>query len=91
MSIHTFLLGSTIATLCGALFHFLRGGKLRHLFLYLAVAWISFFIGQIFSESISWRLLRVGALNLFPALLATVLGLIFAAVFIAPETRPGKR
>jgi hypothetical protein len=85
------MLGLVIATLCASLFHLLRGGKLRHLMLYLVTAWTSFFIGQIFSESIEWRLMRVGALNLFPALLATLLGLILAAVFLAPESGAARR
>lgn len=91
MSIHTVIFGLVIATLCASVFHLLRGGKLRHLVLYLVVAWISFFIGQIFSESIDWRLMRVGAINLFPALLATLLGLIIAGIFLAPEARSGRR
>jgi hypothetical protein len=88
---HTIVLGLVIATLSGAVFHLLRGGRLRHLFLYLIVAWSSFFIGQIFSESISWRFIRLGALNLFPALLATLIGLIITAIFLAPETRSRRR
>ncbi|MGD2162515.1 MAG: hypothetical protein PVH60_07000 [Anaerolineales bacterium] len=91
MSIHAVILGLVIATLCASVFHLLRGGRVRHLFLYILVAWVSFFIGQLFSESISWRLLRIGSINLFPALLATLLGLILAAVFIAPETRTRRR
>ena len=91
MSIHAVMLGLVIATLCASVFHLLRGGRLRHLMLYLVTAWISFFIGQLFSESIEWRLMRVGALNLFPALLATLLGLIISAVFLAPESGPTRR
>ena len=91
MSLQSIVIGLVIATLCGASFHLLRGGKFRHLLLYLFTAWISFFIGQIFSESIAWRLLRMGALNLFPALLATLLGLIFSAVFLAPEKQARRR
>lgn len=91
MNTHAVILGLIIATLCASIFHLLRGGRLRHLMLYLATAWISFFIGQLFSESIGWRLMRVGALNLFPALLATLLGLILAAVFLAPESRSARR
>lgn len=91
MSTQTLFLGLIIATLSGALFHLVRGGRIRHLFLFLIVAWISFFIGHFFSESIAWHLLRVGALNLFPALLATILGLVLTAIFIAPESRASRR
>jgi hypothetical protein len=91
MSFYSVIFGLAIATLCASIFQLLRGGKLRHLVLYLAVAWISFFIGQIFSDSIEWRLMRVGAINLFPALLATLLGLIIAGIFLAPEARSGRR
>jgi hypothetical protein len=91
MSIHAFLLGLIIATLTAAVFHLLRGGRLRHLVLYIVVAWVSFFIGQVFSESIRWHLLRIGAINIFPAMLATLLGLVLAAIFLAPETRSRRR
>lgn len=91
MSTHTIILGLVIATLCAAVFHLLRGGKLRHLVLYLFVAWLSFFIGQIFSESIAWRFIRLGAINLFPALLATLIGLVITAIFLVPESRSRRR
>lgn len=91
MNIHMLILGIVIATLCASVFHLLRGGRLRHLMLYLVAAWISFFIGQIFSESISWRLMRIGQINMFPALLATLLGLILTAIFLAPESRTRRR
>jgi hypothetical protein len=91
MNLHMLILGVVISTLCASVFHLLRGGRLRHLVLYLVVAWISFFIGQIFSESISWHLMRVGQINLFPALLATLLGLVLTAIFLAPESRSRRR
>lgn len=91
MNLQMLILGVVISTLCGSTFHLLRGGRLRHLTLYLVVAWLSFFIGQFFSESISWHLMRVGQINLFPALLATLLGLVLTAIFLAPESRPRRR
>jgi flagellar motor component MotA len=81
-----------IATACGLLFHLLRGGGLSRLGLYVATSWISFFLGHFVAEWLDWRLWRWGALNLFAALLATLLGLIASSILAGPErgTRAGK-
>jgi hypothetical protein len=84
MTFHGFILGLSIASACAFLFHILRGGNLKRLALYLAAAWIGFFAGNLLGELINWNLLRVGSLNLFPALLGTVLSLILTAILIKP-------
>ena len=85
MTIHGIILGFLIATLSGAAYHMLRGGTIRRLGLYLLSANISFFVGHGLSELIHWQLLRLGAINLFPALLATFLGLILTSTLAGEE------
>ncbi len=86
VTLHGFLLGLTIASACAFLFHILRGGSLKRLTLYLASAWIGFFSGHLLSELINWQLLRLGTINLVPALLGTILSLILTAVLVKPNS-----
>ncbi len=86
MTLHGFLLGLTIASACAFLFHILRGGRLKRLALYLASAWIGFFSGHLLSELINWQLLSLGSINLFPALLGTILSLVLTAVLVKPNS-----
>jgi len=90
MSIPSFLIGMVIATLCGLLFHVLRGGRLSRMLLYISTAWVSFFAGQLVSEWISWRVLRYGSLNLLPDLIATFIGLLTANVLAGPNSEPAQ-
>jgi hypothetical protein len=76
------VLGFLLASLSGLLFHVVRGGPLSRLALYVVTAWISFFAGQFVSMLLGWNYWRLGTLNLFPALLATLLGL-FASMLLA--------
>jgi H+/Cl- antiporter ClcA len=85
MSIPSFFFGSIIATICGLLFHLLRGGRLSRMLLYIATAWVSFFAGQLVSEWISWRVLCFGSLNILPDLIATLIGLMTAHVLAGQE------
>jgi hypothetical protein len=90
MSIPSFFLGMIISTICGLLFHVLRGGRLSRMLLYIATAWVSFFAGQMVSEWISWRVLRFGSLNLLPNCIATFIGLLTANVLAGPDTEPAQ-
>ena len=80
MTIQGAFLGLVIATLCGLLYHLVRGGPLRRLSLFVATAWVSFFSGHLVGNWIHWSALRLGTVNLPPALVATILGLIAADV-----------
>jgi uncharacterized membrane protein YccC len=86
MTIPSLLLGLLLASASGFLFHLIRGGRIPRLLLYLITAWGAFFIGHFISELLDWRFLRVGTLNLFPALLATFIGLLAASVLSGPES-----
>jgi hypothetical protein len=87
MTTQSALLGVLIASVCGLLYHLIRGGGISRLALYLASAWISFFLGQLVGGWLGWQTLRVGPLNLLPALLAALIGLIAADVFAGSEAR----
>jgi len=85
MTTQSAFLGLLIATLCGLLFHLIRGGGLSRLGLYVVTAWVAFFTGHLVGNWLRWTALRVGPLNLLPALVATVLGLIAANVLAGSE------
>lgn len=87
VTLHGFILGLTIASACAFLFHILRGGSLKRLAIYALSAWIGFFSGHLLGEIINWQLLRLGSINLFPALLGTILSLVLTAVLIKPNSR----
>jgi uncharacterized membrane protein YccC len=86
MTLPSLLLGLLLASASGFLFHLIRGGRIPRLLLYLITAWGAFFIGHFISELLDWRLMRVGTINLFPALLATFIGLLAASVLAGPES-----
>jgi hypothetical protein len=91
MTVPSLLLGVLLASACGFLFHLFRGGRVPRLLLYLITAVGAFFIGHFISELLDWRLMRVGTLNVFPALLATVIGLIAASILAGPEVARRKK
>ncbi|MEW6567557.1 MAG: hypothetical protein AB1449_05205 [Chloroflexota bacterium] len=90
MTTQSLLFGWLIATACGLLYHFIRGGRLRRMLLYLVSAWVAFFVGHWIGGLLKWTALRLGPLNLLPALLGTLLGLIAADVLAGSEARFGK-
>jgi hypothetical protein len=85
MTTPSVFIGFLIASSCGFLYHFIKGGGLSRLFLYVATSWVSFFVGHFVGEWTQWRLWRFGTLNLFPALFATILGLMLASILAGPE------
>ncbi|MEE8122073.1 MAG: hypothetical protein V3T55_11115 [Anaerolineales bacterium] len=91
MTLHGFFLGLTIASACAFLFHILRGGSIKRLVLFLASAWIGFFSGHVLSELINWQLLRLGSINLFPALLGTIMSLVLTAILVKPNYHSQKK
>lgn len=90
VTIHGFILGLTIASACAFLFHILRSGSLKRLAIYLVSSWVGFFSGHLLSELINWQLLRLGSINLFPALFGTILSLFLTAFLIKPDSSQKK-
>jgi hypothetical protein len=96
MTLPSVALGFLIASASAFLFHFIRGGRLSRLIVYLLSAWVLFFAGHGLGEVTHWRLWRVGTLNLASALLVTFLGLVLVNVLMgptppAPPRRPLRR
>ncbi len=91
MTIQGIILGLVIGVIPASFFHFLRGGSLNRLLLTVAASWIGIFTGQLIGEWLDWRLLRVGVLNLFPALLASLLAIWLFTVLAGAETGTRKR
>jgi hypothetical protein len=57
------ILGCFIATLLGAGLHLLRGGNLGRLLLYIAIAWVGFWIGHAIGEATGWTFGSAGPLH----------------------------
>ena len=87
MTLQGALLGLLIATACGLLYHLLRGGPLRRMTAFVLTAWLSFFSGHLVGGWVGLTALRLGTLNLLPALVATALGLI-GTDFLARAAQP---
>ena len=83
--------GTFIAIMIGLLFHFVRGGKLDRLLIHVLTAIFAFFLGNYVGEWIHWYLWRFGTLNLFPAILATLVGLIATSILAGPEKPAHKK
>jgi len=87
MSLPTVYLGFLIASLIGLAFHALWGGTLGRLVLYLVTAWVAFFLGHALAVLMGWDAGRLGGLNLLPAIVATVIGLMAASLLAGPRDR----
>lgn len=81
MTLPSFVLGATIATLFGAAFHLWRGGGMGRLGLYLGLAWAGFWGGHLLAQQLGWSLFRLGPLYLGVAILAS-LGVLAAGHWI---------
>jgi len=87
VSLPTVYLGFLIASLIGFAFHALRGGTLARLVLYVVTAWVAFFLGHALASLMGWEAGRLGGLNLLPAIVATVIGLMAASLLAGPRDR----
>ena len=94
MSLPSVYLGFLIASVLGFGFHALRGGTLSRLVLYLVTAWIAFFLGHALASWMGWETGRLGTLNLLAGVIATLIGLVAAALLAGPRegtSRPSAR
>jgi uncharacterized membrane protein YccC len=83
----TVYLGFLVASVIGFAFHALRGGTLGRLVLYIVTAWVAFFLGHALASLMGWDAGRLGGLNLLPAIVATVIGLLVASLLAGPSNR----
>jgi hypothetical protein len=64
MTIPTLIFALLIATLCGVLFHILRGGSGWRLLLYIGFSTLGFALGQWISMWRGWNLFMFGPLDI---------------------------
>lgn len=62
MTLPSFFLGATIATLLGAVFHLWRGGGLGRLLLYILLAWLGFWAGHWVGVQFELNIFQIGPL-----------------------------
>ena len=70
------VLALLLATAYAALFHFLTGGSLRRLIMYILAAWIGFAVGHLVGQILAVDLLKLGPLYLFSASVGAWLALV---------------
>ena len=75
MSIPTLFLGLILSTLYGALFHLWRGGNAGRLLLYLLLAWLGFWLGQMIANYLHVTFDMLGQLHLLFATLGSLISL----------------
>jgi len=80
MTIPALLFGFIIASLYGALFHLVRGGRPARLFLFMTLSWLGFALGHIVGNWRGWILFPVGPLNFGAATIGSILALALSLV-----------
>ncbi|OGO18859.1 MAG: hypothetical protein A2Z14_07470 [Chloroflexi bacterium RBG_16_48_8] len=91
MTTPNLFLGVLIALIVGLVFHFIRGGSFNRFLMHILTAVIAFFLGHYVGEWIHWHLWRYGTINIFPALLAMLIGLIATTILAGPEKLARKK
>ncbi|MEM9954191.1 MAG: hypothetical protein AAFV93_05735 [Chloroflexota bacterium] len=75
-----------IATLMGAIFHFIFGGDARRLALFLLAGWIGFALGQAAGQSFEIALYPIGDLRIISAIAGALFTLISVLIFTSDRT-----
>ena len=78
------VLGFLLASLYGAAFHFIFGGPIKRIALYLGAAWLGFFIGQFIGDFLNLEMLKLGKIHLVAASAGAWL-LLLAAWWLAGQ------
>ena len=63
MTIPALLFGFVLASVYATAFHFWKGGSLSRLLLYLILAWVGFWGGDILGAVLKWDFAAVGPIN----------------------------
>jgi hypothetical protein len=72
MTLPTILFGVVLSSAYGTAFHFLKGGGMKKLILFIILAWAGFWVGHIVGGLIGWTFAAVGPLNAGMATLGSV-------------------
>ncbi len=75
------VLGFLMATLYGAGFHMIMGGRPRMIIIYLVVSWIGFFAGHFIGYFFGIETLKLGAVYLLSASVGSWLAILIAWLF----------
>jgi uncharacterized membrane protein YeaQ/YmgE (transglycosylase-associated protein family) len=78
-----------IATLIGAVFHFVVGGDARRLAMFLLAGWLGFGIGHLLGNTLDIDLLMIGELRMLSAATGAMFALFVA--YILTTDRSGRR
>ena len=74
------VLGFILATLYGAGFHLIMGGRPRKIILYLVSSWVGFAFGHFIGDFFGIETLKLGAVHLLTASLGSWLALLVSWV-----------
>ena len=77
MTLPTIILGIVLSTVYGTAFHFLRGGSLKRLFLFIILSWLGFWTGHFIGSALGWKFASAGQIN---AGMATIGSVVFLVV-----------
>lgn len=73
----SFVLGSIIAGLIGAMVHLIAGGKLVRLVFCMVFAWVGFWGGNYLAGNFGLRILTYGQISYGPAVLLSIIASLF--------------
>jgi hypothetical protein len=86
MNTPAILFGTILASFLGTVFHFVTGGGLGRLLLFLSASIAGFWLGQYIADRLNWDLLSFGALHLDLAICGALVLLL--AAFWLTHTAP---
>jgi uncharacterized membrane protein YjjP (DUF1212 family) len=91
LTIPTWLLAFTLATLYGAGFHVWQGGGARRLALYLLAGWLGFALGHLLGNALKIQIMMIGALNVITATLGSAIALLAARWLTTSEALAARK
>jgi hypothetical protein len=63
MTTPAIVFGIVLSTIYGTAFHFLKGGSLKRIFLYILLSWLGFWTGHILGGLLDWSFAAAGPIN----------------------------
>lgn len=84
-----FVFAFVVATLIGAVFHFVFGGDARRMALFLLAGWIGFALGHAAGRSFDIAIYPIGELRIIPAIIGALFTL-FAVLIFTSERRQSR-
>jgi uncharacterized membrane protein YeaQ/YmgE (transglycosylase-associated protein family) len=63
MTAPAIILGIVLSTIYGTAFHFVKGGSMGRIFLYIFLSWLGFWVGHFAGAALGWTFAAIGPLN----------------------------